>query len=209
MLCFLGNNIIEIVASIIVISILIGIKKAVENSLSQLPQRIHELQLEKTKMSNALALQKDEQVSAKHLQIDSYYRSISGDKLERLFSEWADFLLDMDKISNTSQQKLTNKLNGMMRGIVVYGSERTVRLASIFMQYNFSLNPDSRSNNTFILMLLYAKLIASLKMDFTGYEIDPEDILKMKINDLCSEENKLKLAEARLKVAELLEGISN
>nr|DAK01513.1 MAG TPA: hypothetical protein [Caudoviricetes sp.] len=39
-------------------------------------------------------------------------------------------------------------------------------------------------------MYYIALLISSLKEDFTGYKIGPEDILKIKINDIDSDKNK-------------------
>ena len=41
-----------------------------------------------------------------------------------------------------------------------------------------------------MLMFYIAYLISSLKKDFTGYNIDPIEILLIKINDIDSHKNK-------------------
>ena len=50
-----------------------------------------------------------------------------------------------------------------------------------------------------------ASIISSLKYDFTGYNVDPLDLIKMKINDIHSKENKIKLLEAVVTIDSLIE----
>lgn len=51
---------------------------------------------------------------------------------------------------------------------------------------------DSTKENiqNYMLMFYIAYLISSLKKDFTGYSIDPIEILLIKINDIDSHKNK-------------------
>lgn len=44
-----------------------------------------------------------------------------------------------------------------------------------------------------------------MKQDFTGYEVDPEVLLKMKINDIDSKENKEKFKIAKENANKIIE----
>lgn len=70
------------------------------------------------------------------------------------------------------------------------GSPRTVYIGSLFQQYNYKRPSTSKEFTSFELLYLGASLVASMKKDFTGYEVDPEILLKMKITDIDSEKNK-------------------
>lgn len=73
----------------------------------------------------------------------------------------------------------------------MYGSSNTLKLVSDFQGYNY-LNLDKAddkpqrgtANEYTIMTLSYATcIIASLKHDFSGYEINPLYLLKIKLND--------------------------
>lgn len=180
------NNWFEWVMILIVSAGLIGIKKGIEDVLSGIPQRIHEKNMEEIKNNNSNLMQDKEHKTTRELQVDNYYRSISGVKIEKLFSDWMDMIADTDKIGKLSQDTLKN----MIKELMMYGSPRTVYIGSLFQQYNYKRPSTSKEFNSFELLYLGASLVASMKKDFTGYEVDPEILLKMKITDIDSEKNK-------------------
>lgn len=71
---------------------------------------------------------------------------------------------------------------------IAYGSKETIRRLAVFQNYNFkhstsretSDNPDE---STFVGMYIVSYVISSLKKDFTGEGINPEDLLKIKLTD--------------------------
>lgn len=180
------NNWFEWVMILIVSAGLIGIKKGIEDVLSGIPQRIHEKNMEEIKNNNSNLMQDKEHKTTRELQVDNYYRSISGIKIEKLFSDWMDMIADTDKIGKLSQDTLKK----MIKELMMYGSPRTVYIGSLFQQYNYKRPSTSKEFNSFELLYLGASLVASMKKDFTGYEVDPEILLKMKITDIDSEKNK-------------------
>jgi len=56
------------------------------------------------------------------------------------------------------------------------------------MQYLYNNNKNNNETNHMIGILYIAHLISSLKYDFTGYIIQPIDLLKMRITDLNIDE---------------------
>lgn len=177
-----------------------GITKSIENSISNIPQNIHENRLEEIRKINSLLLQNNEYRATRELQVDNYYRSISGQKIENLFSEWMNILTNTDKVANLKQEKL----NKMIKELMMYGSSETVHLGAIFMQFNFRKTEEIK-DNSMLLLYLGAKLIASLKKDFTGYEVDPIDLLSMKITDISEKENYEELILAKKMVENIIE----
>ena len=85
MLEILKDNWFELIILIFIYPGYKGIKKGIENSISGLPQRIHEINLEEMKDKNSNLMQDKEHKTTRELQVDNYYRSISGQKIEKLF----------------------------------------------------------------------------------------------------------------------------
>lgn len=133
---------------------------------------------------------------AQTLQIDNFYRSVSTKKVEDMLSEWMDLIANTESIKN----KKTVELNGMLKDIMVYGSNETIRIAGIFQQYNYQNKVEEKNNGKYELLFISAFLLASIKYDFTGYRVDPIDLLKMKIKDI-SDPSKKKQFDESLKYA--------
>ncbi|WP_338365378.1 hypothetical protein [Enterococcus faecalis] len=178
-----------------------GIKKSIENGLSELPQRLHEKKLEEIRNENSNIMQDKEHQTTRELQVDNYYRSISGKKIEDLFSRWMDMIADTEKIENLKPAVL----NKMIKELMMYGSARTVYIGSLFQQYNYKRPSTSDEFNAFELLYLGASLVASMKQDFTGYEVDPEVLLRMKITDIDSEINKERFKLAKENASKIIE----
>ena len=118
--------------------------------------------------------------NAQKLQVDNFYRSISTEKVENIVQEWMDLLVSPEEVSKKDKADI----NKMLKDIMVYGSAETIRLVSIFQQYNYQKKIEKADNSPYELLFISAYLLSSLKNDFTGYRIDPLDLLKMKIKDI-------------------------
>lgn len=178
-----------------------GIVKAIEQGISELPQRIHEKNMQELIHSNEIENIDTEYKNSRELQVDNYYRSISGNKIEGLFSKWMDLIVDTAKIGKLPAKEVNN----MLKELMMFGSEETIRIAAIFQQYNFSERISEPDGEPFTLLFIGASLLASLKKDFTGYTIEPEHLIMIKINDFSKEENKHRWDKARKEAKELLE----
>lgn len=156
---------------------------AIIGLILRLPQSITDKWLEETKNKNAHSIQ-----------IESYFKRASVSKQENILSKWTDFLTNMDETTKkyTSGSKAAEReLRTLLHDTVVYGSDKTVKLLSIYMrnvmhsvedhkETEKKTNDDSSSVSQIVY---YAFIIASLKEDFTGYEIDPLTLLEMQITD--------------------------
>lgn len=140
--------------------------------------------------------QKKEYKSAHQLQIESYFRDISGSKLEDLFSKWTDALISENSFAKFVENPKNVEI--LMRNTIMYGSNRTISVAALFMQFIYndkteeSSSKDNCSENSEkaedyehnLKGLAYlAELISSLKLDFSGYDISPQLILQIKFED--------------------------
>lgn len=158
-----------------VVLTIIGI--VVVGLILRLPQAITDKWLEQTKNKNAHSIQ-----------IESYFKSVSVTKQENLLSKWTDFLTDMDATTAkyTSKSKTAEReLRNLIHDTVVYGSDQTVKLLSIYMRNVFHSFENQKNDDTSMAdqIVYYAFIIASLKADFTGYEMDPLTLLEMQISD--------------------------
>lgn len=121
--------------------------------------------------------------SNKDLQVESFFRDISGQKLETNFSDWTELFFNMTSINDMSQKDLESKLKKMLKEIFLYGSKDTVSKAVKMQQYTYRMSQEQQSINTFVYMFLFSSVICSLKKDFTGYSVDEKELIKMMIKD--------------------------
>lgn len=116
--------------------------------------------------------------SAHQLQIESYFRDISGSKLEDLFSKWTDALISENSFAKFVENPKNVEI--LMRNTIMYGSNKTISVAALFMQFIYndkteeSSSKDNCSENSEkaedyehnLKGLAYlAELISSLKLD--------------------------------------------
>lgn len=184
---FILDNWFEVFLIVVAYPAYRGITVAIEKGISEIPNRFHEKNMEEIRHNYSLTLQNKEQTSVRELQIDNYYRSISGVKLEKLFSEWTNMISAPDKVSKLKQEQMS----AMVKDLMMYGSRESVKLGSLFMQYMYRDKIKEDKDNPFKILYLGAKLIASMKKDFTGHEVEPEDLLSLKIKDITSKEELL------------------
>lgn len=125
--------------------------------------------------------------SAKNLQIDNYFRNISGQELKEVFDFWSSIIFLLGKQNNLKElPKFTQKT-------FMYGSVRTVKILSKFQQEAYNIKYDKNSENDIsnIKSLIYAAcIVCSLKSDFSGVEINPLTILEIKLEDFYERKNE-------------------
>src|SRR5699024_10916640 len=131
------------------------------------------------------------------LQVESYYREISGSEIEKTFYNWTTLLTKMDEsVQNIETPEGLEKLRDMQTKILMYGSTKTVKIHTLMMQHNYrltenkNLSPKEQSYISKKTLVYFSAVIASLKEDFTGYKIDIDDILKITITDYNAPKNK-------------------
>lgn len=81
----------------------------------------------------------------KKLQIDNFFRQISGVKIEETFDHWSNLLMNTEEFSKSTT---VEAMNDMLKKIVMYGSEETVKIASLFQQYNYKYNSAEKNEDS-------------------------------------------------------------
>lgn len=187
-------NRMDIILSIIGMAV-IGVCGYISAQLRDLPKLIREKMLEKDKATNA-----------KNLQVEAYFRQINGSNLSKVFETWTSFLMDLDKLrSFMSGTKGEKAYKDLLQSTFINGSPETVHILAVMSQHIYqNVSIESKVDikmskeiddfeeevNNFQLVVFLSKLIVSLKKDFTGYEIDSDEIIEMKINDIHKKRNE-------------------
>lgn len=175
----------EVVSTILQL-VLIGIIIFFGNVFKEVPSLMKELRVEKLRGKNE-----------QNLQIESYFREISGSTLNNILRDWSN-LIDFVKDKTKSQTQLTNHVKELTLKTFMYGSPRTTVILGLMQQQTYSYNkPENlikvkhgnQSKEVDYKLLVYTSfLIASLKEDFTGYEISPIEFLRVKLTDFKKED---------------------
>lgn len=113
-----------------------------------------------------------------NLQIESYFRKSGNEEIKYLLGDWISLIVKME-------QKVDTKfIVDLSQRTILLGSSETISILASFTQFNYTHDNHSNDNDFSYTMIIYiAKIISSLKHDFTGYTISPLDILKIKISD--------------------------
>lgn len=178
--------------------------------LKDLPKLYRELMVEESRGKNEREIQKE-----------AFFRQIKGTDIDKAFSYWTSLLVDMDnKVSKINTPKGQQEFIEMQQKVFMYGSKDTVVILSSMLQFVYkngevktskvsSSKQDGTNNSMYGYMLMFyiANLISSLKKDFTGYVINPKQILLIKIKDLDSHKNKLLFDRAEKNVQKELKKI--
>lgn len=172
--------------------------------MKELPKLLKELRVEESRG-----------VNEKDIQREAFFRQIKGSELDEAFSYWTSMIVDMDnQMQGITSKNGQKKLMEMQRRVLMYGSNKTVTILSSMMQHVYkggkmenqinidfgAKNDEKQTMQSYKLMYYIALLISSLKEDFTGYIIRPEDILEIKINDIDSDKNKPLFDKAKKQV---------
>lgn len=105
----------------------------------------------------------------KQLQIESYFRQISGAKQEELLLTWSALATGGGK--NPYENSPGQFFRKLYHDTLVYGSDETIKYLQIF--------DEMRHEDGDGWIVASAFIICGLKYDFTGYKISPELVLKI------------------------------
>lgn len=166
----------------LVLIVLIGVLIVL---VKQAPKHISEYLLEDIKNKNA-----------RQLQVESYFKEIGGQEQLKILLEWSNMLVDLEYFKDKYTDEKTDNVNNLIRDTLIYGSDKTVRLLSLYMQNAYL--PDSEQKN-YDQVVNTACIVSSLKEDFTGYVISPQTLLKLKITDYEDNKQFFKDAEKRIR----------
>ena len=169
-------------------------------AISKLPSTVSDLVVEKYKSK-----------SSKELQREIYFREISGKDVRDLFSEWLDLLIDTD--AKVKSLEKTNNILKLIKRTILYGSAKTVKICSLFMNHIYGTKSVSDGNdnqnliseneqkeerdvNNIITLIYVNRIICSLKRDFTGQDVTTDDLFKIRITDFNEFENTVAYKKA-------------
>ncbi|MCE4957465.1 hypothetical protein [Macrococcoides caseolyticum] len=117
------------------------------------------------------------------LQAESFYKERSGQEIQTLLLDWSDLVLNMQKIKDMTP----SDFQSLFQKSFVYGSERTVNLVSAYQQHNYKFkieeDEDIKEEHNYKSLVFVAMIVSSLKRDFTNQNVDPLQILKIKLTD--------------------------
>lgn len=151
-----------------------------------------------------------------NLQREAYFREISGVGIHKLFNDWMSMLADVE---NFNKKLKPATIIEMQSKTMMYGSEETVKILSEMMKFIYESNMGNEaqgSNNSknskseefdlesAIGFYFVAKLVTSLKKDFTGYSVDPMMLIRTRVKHIDTGKNKEYLEKARIQVQEKL-----
>ncbi|EAD1860365.1 hypothetical protein KZQ05_002405 [Listeria monocytogenes] len=129
------------------------------------------------------------------IQRESFFRQLRGDDLAETFGEWVTAFTNMDKLVEKGPENIVD----MQKRVLMYGSPKTVAILAMMFQHTYIGNQiegeqdyDTQEPENYKLMVYIAYLIAALKFDFTGYKIDPMDIVRVRITDYKENETQFK-----------------
>lgn len=164
------------------------------NAVNKAPETLGNLYLEQYKSKKA-----------SELQIDSYFRDISGKDLQSLFSDWLDLCINTEnKVNNLNRKK---NYFDLIKKTVLFGSKKTIKICSVMQEFIYSHNDLNDDCNKLILTIYIFELVASLKNDFTGENISANDLLRLRISDYKEIEQNASYRQARAFADEQLKNV--
>lgn len=117
--------------------------------------------------------------SARRMQIESYFKQQGGEDQRKIYISWMELLIDLDEASKKYDDKALKKLK---EETALYGSEETVKILSSYSHYVYTHKEDD-AEYTYMGIVYFACIAASLKRDFTGYDVDPLVLIRLQYTD--------------------------
>ncbi|MCY9807050.1 hypothetical protein OXT66_05730 [Lentilactobacillus senioris] len=124
--------------------------------------------------------------NSSQLQRESFFRQTSNNDQQDLLDRWTKRITYMDKAVDSDD------FIDLVHKTILYGSDNTVDILSSFDQYMYKnileedQNPSQTQSNMYTSYM--ACIIVSLKEDFSGYVVNPLNIIRIKMKDF--DENK-------------------
>lgn len=131
------------------------------------------------------------QKNTRYLQIDNYFRNTSGENMQDIYNKWTELLFRVGDEEVKEKVEDVGYINSLIYDTFMYSSSESVRRLAIFQQYNYTEH-EKRAKGDMELIVLVASIIASLKKDFTGNQVNIEDILRIKMTDIKDKEEEVK-----------------
>lgn len=123
--------------------------------------------------------------NSSQLQKEAFFQQIGGKDQKDVFDKWTKRLTYMDALNN-------QELPDLVHNTVIYGSDKTIAALSTFMQYVYRNSPNDdgeiSTHESAMFTAYTAYIICCLKEDFSGYSVDPANMIRIKISDF--DENK-------------------
>jgi len=140
--------------------------------VKELPKMIQNSVVEAQKFSNS-----------RQLQVESYFRQVSSQELQHVLTYWANLYTDIGKTMKELNDSNTDfSYEDLQQQTILLGSDKTVEYLSAFQQHVYS-HPDPSDSDSAKATVYIAYMVASLKYDFSGYKIDPLDMIRIRIKD--------------------------
>lgn len=162
--------------------LILGVLAVIGWFLRDAPKLLRELEVEKKRGENQ-----------KNLQVESYFREISGEDLNGTLRGWTSLIdtLGDKKIKEKEIEILMKKLTS---DTFMYGSAKTTKILALMQQNVYDHEKNGQGTN-YHTMVYVSLMVASLKEDFTGEKVDSLDFLRLRLNDFNDEEMNKKLVK--------------
>lgn len=134
----------------------------------------------------------------RNLQIESYFREVSGEDLNVTLESWTS-LIDTLNNEKANQKEINKYMKKLTSNTFMYGSAKTVKILAL-MQQNMYQHDKSGKGTNYYIMVYISLMIASLKEDFTGEKIDPLDFLRLRLTDFQGKEMNKRLITIKKEV---------
>lgn len=135
-----------------------------------------------------------EQNFAKEMQVDNFYRQSNSSNMQDVMKKWMGYASDIKILTDLKGEAGIKKLTDLSRDTMLYGSEKSIKLMAVMFQQSYSTRGrDSTTDEGLKMWVNMAMIAMSLKADFTGIDVDPLEMLKVRLNDYTENESKLKL----------------
>ena len=132
-------------------------------------------------IKNKLSINRDKinNSSTRRMQIESYFRQQGGEDQRKIYISWVDLLINLEEASKKYDDKAFKELK---EKTTLYGSDETVKILSSYSHYVYTHEGDN-DEYTYMGIVYFACIAASLKRDFTGYDVDPLVLIRLQFTD--------------------------
>lgn len=132
--------------------------------------------------------------SARKMQIESYFKQQGGEDQRKIYIAWVNLLINLEEVSKKYDDKAFKELK---EKTTLYGSEQTVKILSSYSHYVY-IHEGDNNEYTYMGIVYFAYIAASLKHDFTGYDVDPLVLIRLQFTDY--DDLKDKFLECKRKI---------
>lgn len=135
---------------------------------------------------------------SKRLQIDNFYREVSGKKMHDILEKWSELIFFATDTKVEKKLKDDKYLNGLLHETYIYSSSETCKRMSNFQQYLYKnhksdSNSQAQKEDYYDILVLVAGIVTSLKYDFTGEWVGIDDTLRTKLVDFESNRERFEV----------------